>query len=79
MSNLCMARYQDIEAQLADLDLDIEGEENEFLAFEGDVEEKTNTNELCLVERYLTKKNINSRTMKTKMADVWKPAIGINI
>lgn len=32
-----------------------------------------------LVGRFLAEKNINSRVMKSKMADVWRPAMGINI
>lgn len=59
--------------------LDIEDEENETLAFEGDVEEAVNKYELCLVGRFLTEKNINVNAMKSKMADVWRPAMGINI
>lgn len=35
--------------------------------------------DLCLVGRFLTEKNINTRAMKSKMADVWKPTMGINI
>lgn len=72
-----MTRYQDIEMQL--IDLDIEGEENEEFSFEGDVVEDINKYELCLVGRYLIEKNINVRTIKTKMTDVWKPVMGINI
>ncbi|XP_074327332.1 uncharacterized protein LOC141665252 [Apium graveolens] len=72
-----MARYQDIYAQLADLD--IEGEENGEFVLEDGVEEEINKYELCLVGRFLTEKNINNGAMKTKMADVWKPAMGISI
>lgn len=63
--------------QLADLD--IPTEENEELTFEEGVEEEVNRFELCLVGRFLTEKNINTRAMKTKMVDLWKPAMGINI
>lgn len=72
-----MARYKDIENQMAVLD--IEDEENAELTFEGDIEEEVNKYELCLIGRYLTEKNINNRAMQTKMADVWKPAMGVNI
>lgn len=72
-----MVRYQVIEMQLADLD--IEGEENEELEFADRVEENRNKYEMCLAGQYLTGKNINGRAMKTKMADVWKPTMGINI
>lgn len=78
---LYMARYQNISEQLADLniDLNIEEKENEDLIFEGDIEEEVNKCDLCLVGRFLTEKNINTRAMKTKLADVWKPTMGINI
>lgn len=72
-----MARYQNIEEQMANLN--VEDEENEDLIFEGDVEEEIDRYELCLVGRFLTEKNINTKAMKTKIADVWKPTMGINI
>lgn len=72
-----MPRYQDIEMQLADLDID--KEDNESFVFEEDAEEVTNKYELCLVGRFLTKKNSNGRVMKSKLADIWKRAMGINI
>lgn len=72
-----MARYRDIDDQMANLDID--EEENESFVFEGNVEEETNRYEYCLVGRFLTEKTINSRAMKSKMADVWKPMMGINI
>lgn len=63
--------------QLAELD--ITNEENKELVFEEGIEDESNRFELCLVGRFLTEKNINVRAMKTKMADLWKPALGINI
>lgn len=72
-----MARYQTINDQLANLN--VEDEENEDLIFEGDVEEVVEKYDLCLVGRFLTEKNINTRAMKTKIADVWKPTMRINI
>lgn len=72
-----MASSNDIDEQMAGLN--IEEEENEGLIFEGDVEEQANRYELCLVGRFLTEKNLNVRAMKSKMADVWKPTMGINI
>lgn len=72
-----MAWYQNINEQLADLT--VEDEENEDLIFEGDIEEEVNKYDLCLVGRFLTEKNINNRAMKTKIADIWKPTMGINI
>ena len=66
-----MARYRNLDEQLADLD--IAEEENEDFTFE------VNKYELCLVGRYLTEKNINMRAMMTKMANVCKPTMGINI
>lgn len=67
----------DIEMQLAEMD--ITNEENEELSFETGVEEEVNRFELCLVGRFLTEKSINVRAMKLKMADLWKPAMGISI
>lgn len=72
-----MARYQDLDDQLADLN--IEEEENEDFIFDEGMEEQLNRYELCLVGRFLTEKNVNTRAMTSKMADVWKPAMGINI
>ncbi|KAL8088288.1 hypothetical protein AgCh_038171 [Apium graveolens] len=72
-----MARYQNVDEQMAALN--IEDEENESLIFEGDIEENVNRYELCLVGRFLTEKNLNVRAMKSKMANIWKPTMGINI
>lgn len=71
-----MANVHDLDEQMADLN--IEEEENEELVFEGDVEE-VNKYDLCLVGRFLSEKSINVKAMKSKLADVWKPAMGINI
>lgn len=60
-------------------ELDIENEENEELVFEEGSEEEVNRFELCLVGRFLTEKNINVRAMKSKLADLWKPAMGISV
>ncbi|XP_074364138.1 uncharacterized protein LOC141704875 [Apium graveolens] len=60
-------------------DLNIAEEENEELYFDDEVVGQANKFELCLVGRFLTEKNINVKAMKTKMANVWKPAMGINI
>lgn len=68
---------EDINEQMAGLDID--AEENEELCFDGEVEEDANKFELCLVGRFLTKKNINTRAMRSKLADVWRSAMGINI
>ncbi|XP_074378321.1 uncharacterized protein LOC141719854 [Apium graveolens] len=59
--------------------MDIEDEENEKLVFDEGVEDNINKFELCLVGRFLTEKNVNSKAMKSKLADVWRPAKGINI
>lgn len=67
----------DIEMHMAEMD--IENEENEELVFEEGLEEEVNIFELCLVGRFLTEKNINVRAMKSKLADLWKPAMGISI
>lgn len=39
----------------------------------------TNKFDLCLVGRFLTEKNLNGRAMKARLADIWKPTMGINI
>lgn len=67
----------DIEMQMEDMD--IENEENEELVFGDEIEEEKNRFDLCLVGRFLTEKNINVRAMRTKLADLWKPAMGVNI
>ncbi|KAL8107081.1 hypothetical protein AgCh_023757 [Apium graveolens] len=72
-----MARYQNLDDHLADLI--IEEEENEDFSFDEGVEEQVNRYELCLVGRFLTEKSINTRAMTSKLADVWKPTMGINI
>lgn len=59
--------------------LNINEEKNVAFVFEGETEEELNKYKLCLVGRFLTERNINVRAMKTKMADVWKPALGISI
>lgn len=66
-----------IDQRIAGLRLD--DEENESFVLEGDIEEDVNRFELCLVGRLLTEKSINVRAMKSKLADVWKPAMGISI
>lgn len=43
------------------------------------MEEDTNRFDLCLVGHFLTKKGINTRVMKTKLSDIWRPAMGITI
>ncbi|WOH08183.1 hypothetical protein DCAR_0727620 [Daucus carota subsp. sativus] len=72
-----MTTMEDIEMQLEDLN--IENEENEELVFDEGVEEECNRFELCIVGRFMTEKNINHRAMRTKLADLWKRAMGINI
>lgn len=60
-------------------ELDITYEENEELVFDEELEENDNRFELCLVGRFLTEKSLNVRVMKSKLADIWRPAMGINI
>lgn len=60
-------------------DLDIAIEENEELAFDEKFEEEDNSFELCLVGKFLTEKNLNLRAMKSKLANLWRPMIGITI
>lgn len=75
--DLIMASYNDLNAQLDQLD--IEEEENSVFVVGDDVDTAINKYELCVVARFLTERNINVNAMKTKMADVWRPAMGINI
>lgn len=72
-----MARFNDLSDRLKGLDL--EDDENTAFVVEGEEEEASSKYELCLVGRFLTEKNINVRAMKSKLADIWKPAMGINI
>lgn len=65
-----MARYQHIEDQMAG---------NGDFMLECDIEEEINKYKMCLVGRFLTENNINTKDMKTKMADIWKPTMGTNI
>lgn len=74
---MIMASYSDIDQQMAGLEID--EEENEGFIIEGDIDEGVNRYELCLVGRLLTEKNVNVRAFKSKMADIWKPAMGISI
>lgn len=72
-----MATVNDIEMHM--VELDIEHEENEELINDTGVKEEINIFELCLVGRFLRKKNISVLAMKSKLADIWKPALGISI
>nr|XP_017250903.1 PREDICTED: uncharacterized protein LOC108221543 [Daucus carota subsp. sativus] len=72
-----MANEEDIDQHMESLQID--EEENEAFVLEGDVDEGVNKYELCLVGRLLTEKSINVRAMKSKLADVWRPTMGINI
>lgn len=72
-----MATTDNIDVQMANLD--IANEEDEELIFDEEIEETGNKFELCLVGLFLTKKNINLRVMKSKLTDIWRPAMGINI
>lgn len=44
--------------------------------FEEGIEEEINRYETCLVGHFLTEKNINTRAMRSKLVDVWKPTMG---
>lgn len=72
-----MACYNDLNNQFENLDID--EEENSVFVLGGDVDTSINNYELCVVGRFLTERNINVNAMKTKMADVWRPAMGITI
>lgn len=47
--------------------------------FGGNVKVDVNKYELCVVDRFLTERNINVNAMKTKMTNVWRPAMDINM
>lgn len=72
-----MARMEDINERLAGMG--IEDEENAELVFDEEAEDTSNKFEMCLVGRFLTEKALNVRAMKSKIADIWRPARGINI
>lgn len=72
-----MATERNIDERMSGLD--ISNEENEELVLDEEVDECENRFELCLVGKFLTEKNLNVRAMKSKMVDIWKPAMGINI
>lgn len=72
-----MARYNDLNDQFAGLDID--DEENSAFVFGGEEEVEINMYGLCIVGRFLTERKINVNEMKSKMADVWRPTMGINI
>lgn len=72
-----MATVNNIDILMSDLD--ISNEEDEELVLDVESEQAENRFELCLVGKFLTEKNLNVRAMKSKMADIWKPAMGINI
>lgn len=72
-----MARVEDLENQMAKIN--IEDEENEELFFADDVVEDSNKFDLCLVGRFLTEKNMKTRAVKSKLADIWRLEQGINI
>ncbi|XP_074346128.1 uncharacterized protein LOC141684890 [Apium graveolens] len=57
----------------------IEDEENAVFVPEGDVDESFNRYEFCLVGRLLTEKNVNTKIMKSRIADIRRPTMGINI
>nr|XP_017245464.1 PREDICTED: uncharacterized protein LOC108217127 [Daucus carota subsp. sativus] len=72
-----MAKDADLDKLMEDLD--ITNEEEEELVFDEEFEETGNRFELCVVGRFLTEKSLNVRAMKSKLADIWRPAMGISI
>lgn len=72
-----MASIEEINDRMSELDIDTE--ENEELCFDVGGEEESNKFDLCLVGRFLTEKTINVKAMRSKLADVWRPAMGVNI
>lgn len=72
-----MARVDDINARMASMG--IEDEENSELVFDEEAEDQSNKFETCLVGRFLTEKGLNFRVMKSKIADIWRPARGMTV
>lgn len=72
-----MARVDDINERMAGMG--IEDKENTELVFDEEAEDISNKFEICLVGRFLTEKSLNFREMKSKMADIWRPARGLTI
>lgn len=52
-------------------------EENMGFILEGEVDETINRYELCLVGRLLTEKGVNTKIMKSRIADIWRPFYGV--
>lgn len=69
-----MASLDNINKQLEGINID-----DEEIVFGDDAVEDLNKFDLCLVGHFLTEKGVNSRAMKTKLADFWRPARGISI
>ncbi|KAL8473720.1 hypothetical protein ACS0TY_030534 [Phlomoides rotata] len=67
-----------MEANFADLSL-ASGEEEEILHDDGDESEDCNTQDHCLVGRFLTQQSVNFMSMKNLMATVWRPMRGVTI
>lgn len=75
---LSIPSVDDIDDQM--VGLDINTEENKEFCFDRIEEEETNKFELCaFVGKFLMKKGVNTRAMKFKMADVWRPTMKIYI
>lgn len=72
-----MEEVENINERMAGMGID--DEENSELVFDEEAEDVTNKFETCLVGRFLTEKGLNVRAMKSKMADIWRPARGLNV
>lgn len=72
-----MDRYHNIDEQLDHLN--IEDEENEGFIFKDDIEEESDKYDICLIGRFLKLEKINTKAMKIRMTNIWKPTMGINI
>lgn len=68
---------EDINDKMAGMGID--DEENTELVFDEEAEDVSNKFEICLVGHFLTEKSLNIMAMKSKMADIWRPARGLNI
>lgn len=63
-----MANASELANQIVGFSID--DEENEELIFDDEAVEDSSKFDLCLVGCFLTEKNINTRAMKTKLADI---------
>ncbi|KAL8472345.1 hypothetical protein ACS0TY_029530 [Phlomoides rotata] len=67
-----------METNFANLSIE-SGEEEEILLDDGEESEDCNTQDHCLVGRFLTQQSVNYLSMKNMLATVWRPMRGVTI